>query len=191
MFDIVLIVIAALITMFVIIVALKPPRARVSRSAMISAPVSEVFNQVNDLRNWPAWSPWMKLDPAVRIEFDGASAGTGAIYRWHGNQQIGEGNMTILESRPDELIRIRIEFVRPYPGANITEFSFENNEGKTLVIWTMTSYANFITRAIALIVNMEKAVGVQFEQGLENIRSIVEGNDVADGKVDENIGGLS
>src|SRR5438552_10530725 len=97
-----LIAIAAIIVVFVVVVALQPSEFRIVRSATISAPPSDVFAQVNDFHNWEAWSPWAKLDPAAKNSFEGPSAGTGAIFKWSGNGDVGEGIMTLTESRPSE-----------------------------------------------------------------------------------------
>src|SRR6476619_7472628 len=96
-----------------VVVALQPSHFRVERTATISAPAGVVFAQVNDLQKWEAWSPWAKLDPAVKNTFEGPSAGKGAVFAWDGNDKVGAGRMTITESRPNELIRLELVFVRP------------------------------------------------------------------------------
>src|SRR5438309_2610819 len=118
-------VLAALIAAFVVFVAMQPSEFRVVRSATVPAPPSEVFAQVNDFHNWDAWSPWAKLDPAAQNSFEGASCGSGAIFTWSGNKEVGEGRMTVTESRPDELIRIKLDFKRPFEATNTTEFTFK------------------------------------------------------------------
>jgi hypothetical protein len=110
MFKKILIGFAVIVVVFVVIVALQPSDFRVARSATISAPASAVFAQVNDFHKWEAWSPWAKLDPAAKNSFEGPPAGIGAIFRWAGNDEVGAGSMTIIESRPSELIRIKLEF---------------------------------------------------------------------------------
>jgi hypothetical protein len=75
---------------FVVIVALQPAAFRIARSATMSAPAADAFAQVNDFHNWDAWSPWAKLDPAMKQTYAGAPAGTGAIYTWVGNNQVGK-----------------------------------------------------------------------------------------------------
>ena len=100
MLKIILIAFVVTIVVFIIIVALQPTEFRVVRSAIISAPPPAVFAQVNDFHNWEAWSPWAKIDPAMRQTYEGAPAGAGVIYTWAGNKEVGEGRMTITESRP-------------------------------------------------------------------------------------------
>ena len=170
----ILIAIAAIAVVFVAVVAMQPSEFRIVRSATISAPAPAVFAQVNDFHNWEAWSPWAKLDPAAKATFEGPSAGTGAIFRWAGNDKIGEGSMTITESRPSDLIRITLEFVKPFAATNTAEFTFEPEGNQTAVTWSMAGKNNFMAKAVSLFMNMDKMVGGKFEEGLANMKSVVE-----------------
>jgi len=168
------IVIAVIVVVFVIIVALQPAEYHVARTATIAAPAEVVFAQVNELKKWDAWSPWVKIDPAMKQTYDGPASGTGAISRWAGNNQVGEGSMTITESRPNELIRFNLEFIKPMAGTSTTEFSFKPEGNQTTVTWSMSGRNNFIAKAMCLFMNMDKMVGGQFETGLTQMKSIVE-----------------
>src|SRR4051812_43274315 len=103
-------VLALIVVAFVAVVAMQPAEFRIERSATISAPASAVFAKVNDFHQWPTWSAWDKVDPGMKRTFEGSPAGEGATYSWAGNNDVGEGKMTIVESRPDELVRIKLEF---------------------------------------------------------------------------------
>jgi Polyketide cyclase / dehydrase and lipid transport len=129
---------------------------------------------VNDFHNWEAWSPWAKLDPAAKATFEGPSTGTGAIFKWTGNKEVGEGSMTITESRPSDLIRIKLEFLRPFEATNSAEFTFKPEGNRTAVTWSMEGKNNFIAKAVCLFMNMDKMVGGQFEQGLAQMKAVVE-----------------
>src|SRR6266404_3440612 len=102
----ILIAVAVIVIGLAVVVALQPASFRVTRSATIPAPPAAVFAQVNDFHNWEGWSPWAKMDPDAKSTFDGPGSGQGAMFHWTGNSQVGEGNMTIAESRPSDLIRI-------------------------------------------------------------------------------------
>jgi hypothetical protein len=165
---------AVVVIALVIIIAMQPSEFSVVRSATISAPPSEVFPLVNDFHNWNAWSPWAKLDPAMKQTYDGAPAGTGAIYTWTGNSQVGEGRMTITESRPSDLVLINLEFIRPFKATNITEFTFKPGGEQTTVTWNMSGKKNFIFKAFGLFMSMDKMVGTDFEKGLGQMKSVAE-----------------
>jgi hypothetical protein len=82
--------------------------------------------------------------------------------------------MTITESRPSELIRIRLEFFKPLAGTNTAEFTFKPEGNQTAVTWTMFGNNNFMAKAIHLFMNMDKMVGDQFEKGLAQMKSVAE-----------------
>jgi len=170
----ILIALAAIVVVFIAVVAMQPSDFRVARTATISAPAPAVFAQVNDFHNWEEWSPWAKLDPAAKNSFEGPSAGSGAIFRWAGNKEVGEGSMTITESRPSDLIRIKLEFLKPFQATNTAEFTFKPEGNQTAVTWSMAGKNNFISKAICLFMNMDKMVGGKFEEGLAHMKSVVE-----------------
>jgi uncharacterized protein YndB with AHSA1/START domain len=170
----ILIGLAALVVLLVVVVALQPSEFRITRTATVAAPPSAVFAQVNDFHKWEAWSPWAKLDPAARNTFDGAPAGPGAVFAWAGNSQVGEGRMTIIESRPDELVRIKLEFMKPFAATNTAEFTFKPDGDRTAVTWSMYGHNNFIGKAVCLVMNMDKTLGGEFDKGLAAIKSVAE-----------------
>ena len=86
----ILIAVAVILIVCVVVVAMQPSEFRIMRTATIAAPAPAVFAQVNDLHKWETWSPWAKRDPSMRQAYEGALAGTGAIYSWAGNSEVGE-----------------------------------------------------------------------------------------------------
>jgi Polyketide cyclase / dehydrase and lipid transport len=167
--------IAAVIAVFLIVVALQPSDFKVERSATMRAPAPAAFAQVNDFQNWKAWSPWEKIDPALKRQYEGPKAGTGAVYAWQGNNDVGEGRMTITDSKPGEHVRIKLEFFKPFAATNTAEFSFKPvAPDSTAVTWTMTGRNNFLSKAICLFVDMDKMVGGMFEQGLTQMKTVIE-----------------
>lgn len=175
MLNWILIAIAAIVAVFAVIAALRPADFRIERSAAMAAPSSAVFAQVNDFQNWRAWSPWEKIDPGLRRAYEGPAAGAGAQYAWAGNKDVGEGRMTIVESRPGERVRIKLEFFKPFAATNSAEFTFRPAaDGGTAVTWAMSGRNNFFARAMCMFVNMDKMVGGQFEKGLAQMKAVVE-----------------
>jgi hypothetical protein len=170
----ILISVAVLVIAFVAVVAMQPSEFRVARSATIAAPAPVVFAEVNDFRKREAWSPWAKLDPAMKKVYTGAPAGTGAVYAWSGNGEVGEGRTTIIESRPHDLVRIKLEFVRPFAATNDVEFTFRPDGNRTAVTWSMTGRNGFLAKAAGLVMDMDRMVGGQFETGLARLKAVAE-----------------
>src|SRR5579864_6063067 len=119
------------VALFIGWVAIQPSACSVTRSTAISAPAEVVFGLVNDLHEWEAWSPWAKMDPDAKSSYAGSASGQGAVFSWSGNMQIGQGTMTITESRPHELIRIKLDFRKPMKGTSFAEFVFRGNGSQT------------------------------------------------------------
>jgi len=170
----ILVVTAVILIVFLVVVAVQPADFRVARSVTIAAPAGVVFPQVNELKKWDAWSPWVKIDPAMKQTYEGPASGVGAISQWAGNSAVGEGRMTITESRPNELVRCNLEFFKPMAGTSIAEFAFKPEGDQTAVTWSMSGKNNFIAKAFCLFVSMDKMVGGEFEKGLAQLKSVSE-----------------
>jgi hypothetical protein len=169
-----LVALLVIVFVFVIIVALQPAELRIARSTVIAAPADSAFAQISDLHKWLEVSPYTKLDQTASYAFDGPPAGVGASLRWIGNSKIGEGRMTIVESRPNELIQMKLEFLKPFASTCVAEFSFRRVGEQTSVTWSMVGPKNFISKAAGLVINMDKMIGGQFEEGLSNLRRVSE-----------------
>jgi hypothetical protein len=170
----VVIIVVVVVGALAVIVALQPSHYRVERSTTISAPAATVFAQVNDFHKWEAWSPWAKLDPAMKQTYEGPPAGTGAVYTWSGNSEVGEGRMTITDSHPNDSIKIKLEFMKPFAATNATDFTFTPQTNQTGVKWTMSGDNNFVGKAFGLFMNMDKMVGSDFEKGLTRLKAVAE-----------------
>jgi hypothetical protein len=151
------------------VIASRPADFKISRSRVVAAPPAVVHGFVNDLAKWPQWSPWDKLDPSMKKEVSTPAAGTGATYHWAGNDQVGEGRMTITESKPPQSVTMRLEFIKPFAATHRVQFDFVPSGTGTNVTWAMTGTNNFVSKAFDLFMNMDKMVGADFEKGLANL----------------------
>ncbi|HVG61484.1 MAG TPA: SRPBCC family protein [Hyalangium sp.] len=170
----ILIVVAVAIIGLVGLISTQPDALIVQRSATIQAPADIVFAKVNDFHKWSEWSPWEKLDPNMKRTFTGANAGLDAMYEWTGNDEVGKGRMTIQESKPNELVRIRLEFFEPWPQTSTTLFTFAPAGEGTTVTWKMEGKHNFVSKAMCLVMDMDKLIGKDFEAGLASMKNAAE-----------------
>ena len=174
MLTTILIIVGLVIVVLAIVIAVQPSTFRISRSVTVNAPASAAFAQVNDFRKWESWSPWEKVDPNTKKTYEGSPSGVGAKYAWAGNRQVGEGRMTILENRPNELIRIRLEFLKPMKATHMTDFTFAQSGNQTVVTQSMYGKNNFLAKAMHLVMNMETMIGPMFEKGLSQLKTVAE-----------------
>ncbi len=163
-----------LIALLILTIAFQPPTFRISRRTTIAAPPATVFGLINDFHEWAHWSPWAKLDPHMKLTFDGPPNGVGSIYHWVGDKKVGEGRMTLTENGAAEFVRIRLEFIKPFQAVNTTEFRLQPEGPQTAVTWTMDGTHNFFSKAFALFMNMDRKVGGDFEKGLAQMKAVAE-----------------
>jgi hypothetical protein len=166
--------IVAIIAILVAVIYMQPSEFSVERSATFAASDSVVYAQINDFRNWEAWSPWAKLDPNMTVTYDGPVFGTGSQYMWNGNEDVGSGKMMIIGSIPHEYIEIQLDFYEPFASSNTTIFTISGDSTQSTVTWNMSGQNNFISKAFGLFVNMDEMIGADFEKGLASLKEVVE-----------------
>jgi uncharacterized protein YndB with AHSA1/START domain len=171
----ILLTLAALVAVIAALIVAQPTEFRIARSITIDAPPAKVFEHVNDFHKWDAWSPWKELDPNASTTHEGSPAGAGAVFKWSGNNAIGEGSMTITESTPNNQVKLKLEFVRPFPDTADVVFTFKADGEKTIVTWSMTGERNLLGKAVCSVMSMQSMVGGSYEKGLKNLKGVVEG----------------
>jgi carbon monoxide dehydrogenase subunit G len=168
------IVVVVAIAAILVYAATRPDDFRVQRSTSIKAPPEKIFPLINDFHRWDAWSPWEKMDPAMKRTYGGVASGKGATYAWEGNSKVGEGRMEIADASPPSKVTIKLDFVKPIEGHNIAEFTLEPKGDSTNVTWTMYGPAAYIAKVIGIFVSMDKMIGNDFETGLANMKAVAE-----------------
>ncbi len=164
----------ALIAGVLIFATTKPDTFTVQRSTTIKAPPEKIFAVLNDFRRWTEWSPWEKLDPAMKRTLGGAPAGKGATYAWEGNGQAGAGRMEIVESTLASKVGIQLDFIKPFEGHNLTAFTLTPQGDATQVNWTMSGPTPFVSKLMQVFVDMDQMIGKDFEEGLANLKTLTE-----------------
>lgn len=157
-----------------ILAATKPNTYVVERTATINASPEKVAALVNDFHNWSKWSPWSQLDPAMKVTYSGAASGQGAIYEWDGNSKVGAGRMEIVSVSPTKTT-IKLDFLKPFASRNTTNFLIEPEGTGTRVTWVMDGPLEFFPgKLMSVFTTMDKAVGPDFEKGLDNLKAQAE-----------------
>ncbi len=167
---IVLILLAALL----IYAATRSDTFRIERSALIHAPPDRIFPFISDFHRWMAWSPWEKMDSNLVRSYRGPGAGTGAVYEWQGNNQVGAGAMEIIETAPPSKILIKLDFFKPFEAHNFAEFTLTPKGDSTEVTWAMYGPQPYTAKLMNVFGMTERMVGPQFETGLANLKSAAE-----------------
>ena len=173
MLKIVAIAVAVVIVAILAVAATRPDTFRVERTATLQAPPEKIEPLIDDFHRWAEWSPYEKLDPAMKKTYGGAPSGKGATYEWAGNGKAGQGRMEILDSSPDK-VAIQLDFLKPFESRNLAEFTLVPQGGATRVTWAMSGPMPFISKVMCLFVSMDKMVGDDFATGLANLKALAE-----------------
>jgi hypothetical protein len=168
------IVIVILIVALLIFAATRPNTFRVERTASIKAPPEKIFPLIDDFHKWGDWSPWEKLDPAMKRTYSGSDSGKGAAYAWEGNNKVGKGRMEITDVFPSSKVIIKLDFEKPMEGHNVSDFSLERKGDSTSVTWVMYGPNSYPAKVISIFFNMDKMIGKDFEAGLANLKTVAE-----------------
>lgn len=155
-------------------IASRPSTFIVQRSLTMKAAPEYVFPFVNSFYRWADWSPWNDLDPNMKRTYEGPVLGVGSVYTWAGNEKVGEGRMTLEESRKDELVRIKLEFIKPFRATHTTTLTLKPVPEGASVTWTMEGHHGFLGKAASLFMDMDAMVGKDFEAGLARLRILSE-----------------
>lgn len=155
---------------------LLPRNVEVSRSAVVEAPPGEIFPEVNSLQRAAAWSPWLGIDPEVQTTYSGPDAGVGNRLEWQSDHpQVGNGSQEITASMPDSRVESALDFGDM--GTAVAWFDLEPQGDATQVTWGLDADmgAGPIGRWMGLM--MDDWVGSDYEEGLQNLKDLVEGRE--------------
>lgn len=163
-----------LVALVLLYAATRPDTFRVARSATIQAPPEKIFPLIDDFHQWERWSPWEKVDPALKRTYSGAARGRGAAYEWFGNKDVGQGRMEIIESTPPSRLLIKIDFLVPFEAHNTVEFTLQAQGGNTLLTHSMSGPSPYVAKLMGIFFSMDKMIGDKFEEGLGSVKAIAE-----------------
>jgi uncharacterized protein YndB with AHSA1/START domain len=157
-----------------IFAATKPDTFRVQRATSIKAPPERIFPLIADFHGWGAWSPYEKLDPAMKRTFSGAANGKGAVYEWDSDGKAGKGRMEITDAPAPSRVTIKLDFFKPFESHNTAEFKLEPRGDTTELTWAMYGPNLFIGKVMSIFFDMDKMIGKDFEAGLANLKTLAE-----------------
>jgi hypothetical protein len=173
MLKIIALILFVAVATVLIVAAARPDEFRVQRTVSIKAAPEKIHAYLDNFRQWSAWSPFEKMDPAMKRTLSGAESGLGAVYAWEGNGKAGAGRMEITEASPQRLL-IKLDFSKPMEANNIAEFDLKPAGDKTEVTWAMYGNANYFAKIMHLFFDMDQMVGKDFENGLHNLKTLAE-----------------
>lgn len=167
-------IIAVVVGGFATFVGMQPTQFKIERSIAVAAPAENVFPLINDHHNSLLWSPWDKLDPEMKKHFEGPASGVGSIYSWEGNEKVGAGRITIMESLPNQKVSSKLENFKPMESTSTTELTLTPKGAGTEVRWALIGQKSYMDKFFCLFMNMDKVIGPDFEKGLAQLKTLAE-----------------
>ncbi len=171
----VLYIIAALVALVLLLHLMGPKNYDVFRTVEISRSKNEVFTYLKSLKNMDEWSPWAKKDPNMQKKFTGDDGEVGAISYWNGNKEVGEGEQEIMKIIDGERIESELRFLKPWKSTSDCYIDVEGlDNGNTKVKWGFSGNNKFPMTIMSLFKNMDSMVGPDFEEGMANLKNVME-----------------
>ena len=168
-------VVLAIILLILILTIMAPKTYNVSRSITINKPIAEVFDYLKYIKNQDHWSPWKKKDPHMKQEFTGTDGEIGFVSKWEGNKEVGTGEQEIISITENKSINSQLRFFKPWKSQSDAYLTVrEVDANSTTVVWGFSGVNKPPSNIFFLFFNMDKTVGKDFEEGLDDLKRILE-----------------
>jgi uncharacterized protein YndB with AHSA1/START domain len=164
----------AVIILFFGYVSTRSGKFNYERSGLINAPAEKIFPYISNLKMGELWSPYEKIDPTMKKTFTGEDGHVGSKMEFEGNSDAGSGNLEILGVVPNDSVEIKLIMTKPMHAENLIHYKLTPEGAGTRFTWAMEGDGGFMTKLMTLLIDCEKMIGGQFEQGINNLRQVVE-----------------
>lgn len=172
--KIVLGILGALVLLIAILHFAAPKEFKLEREITINQPKAVVFNYLKFQKNGAEWNPWSTKDPTIQMEYRGTDGTVGAVSAWTG-KETGKGEQEIKKIVEGERIDSELRFLEPMQATDTAYYVTEAvSETQTKVKWGMEGKMTFPGTIICWFMNMEKMLGSQFDEGLNNLKARLE-----------------
>lgn len=165
--------ITALVLAFLGYVSSRPSNFHYERSGLIQASPEKIYPLLSQLHRGAEWSPYEKLEPEMKKSFTGADGAVGSTMLFESSAS-GSGKIEVLRLVPNEAVDLRLTMLKPFYGENLVEYRLAPEAGGTRFTWTMSGEGGFFTKLMSTLVDCDKMIGGQFEQGIQNLKQVVE-----------------
>ncbi|GJL95185.1 MAG: polyketide cyclase [Hyphococcus sp.] len=175
--DTIILIIAIVVVAFVLFAFFWPDKVHVERETIINAAPDAVFAHISDFNKWDAWSPWAKLDPNAKYTMTGS--GVGQRMEWESEKRdVGSGSQEIIVLDTPNKMVTKLDFGSM--GGGMATFDVKPSGNGTKVVWALDTNMRegvpLHMKPMATIFSfmMDGMLGKQYEQGLADLKTVVE-----------------
>lgn len=172
-------IIGIVILILILIVAIgsfvTPTKVDYEKSISIDASVELVWDKVNSMEDLNSWSPWVTKDPNMKQELTGEAGTVGEMHSWESEvEEVGRGSQTISNLEAPNLVETDLKFYDPYESEAKAYVKLEADGDGTKATWGFSSDMPRPFNLMMLMTDMEEMIGADYQQGLDNLKSISE-----------------
>lgn len=175
-FIVIFTVLAGILVLMLLIGLFVKKSYAVKREVIIQKPLTTVFGYIKLLKNQDDYSVWAKLDPDMKKEFKGIDGTPGFLSAWDSqNKNAGKGEQEILKVVEGEKVDYEIRFKKPFEATNHATMATSTITGnQTRVSWEFSAKMKYPMNLMLLFMNMEKMIGNDLQNGLQNLKALLE-----------------
>jgi len=173
---IILIALLSLVALLLLVGLFMKKEYHVSREVVINKPKHSVFEYIKLLKNQNKYSVWATMDANMKTEFTGTDGTAGFVSAWDSqDKNVGKGEQEILKVVEGEKVDYEIRFIKPFESTSDASMTTASvNENQTKVSWAFTGKMKYPMNLMLLSMDMEKMLAPDLENGLINLKAILE-----------------
>ena len=145
------------------------------KSIAINAPIDVVWENTNSLADLDKWSPWVAMDPNIKITRTGIDGTVGAVSSWESDvEEVGKGSQTITEIDAPNTFNTEMKFIEPWESEGKGYIQLTKNGEDTDVLWGFTSNLPRPINLMKLMPGMDETMDAEFSKGLNSLKDLCE-----------------
>lgn len=163
-----------ILTLFLIYIITREGKFNYERSGLINASADKIYPYLSNLRLGEKWNPYNQRDPEIKLNFTGADGTIGSKMDFAGNMEAGSGSVEIIKLIPDQSVEIHLIMTKPLAADNMISYTLTPEGNATKFTWRMYGDGGFMGKLMNVIIDCEKMMFKDFDQGIQNLKSVVE-----------------
>lgn len=170
------IVLLALVALPFLVALFVPKSYGIKSEVVIKKNQQAVFGFVKYLKNQQQYSVWSRIDTTMRIYELGTDAQPGYVSGWEStNPEVGSGEQEIKAIHAPHRIEYELRFFEPMQTTDQAYLQLTAIDSmQTRVEWGFQGRLSYPTNLIRLFMNLEEMLQNDFDQGLANLKQILE-----------------
>lgn len=168
--------IGGLIVLVLLLAAVTRKDYTLERSIVVNKNLEDTYHFISSIETQDSWSKWANLDPEMKKQYIGTDRTVGFISKWDSNHKnVGSGEQEIKKLVPNERMETEMRFLKPFKSvANGYFTTVPVDENHTKVSWGFKARMPYPFNLMMVLMNMEKMLGNDFEEGLANMKKKIE-----------------